>query len=506
MTTPLALAVFFFAGWVAFHTLVLSPAYSPAGLYHPLLLALGFAAARRFDELTERRAALAALAGGAILVLWGLAQAGPMGLGRARAFFEAPATYAAILNLLLLPLLALVLVGRRHPAHLACAALLAAGVFASTSRGGYVALATGAGVAIVLARRGGLLQGRGVLAACGIITAGCIMATAVRWVPVEEGEREAPPTAESRAGSSLMRLELYELSLRAWREQPLAGTGYATFYYVFDRGRERAPSFELESETWFAHNDYLQSLQEVGPLGLAGLLALAGLPLLLAYRRTASLPEEERAGTVAVASGLATMASHALVDFPFYIPACLLLYGALLGMLDRRLSAAAQTPENAQSSSLPAWQRAVRAIAVSIAAIAFLKPVLAEAAGEWGLHRYAADRAQSAAFWLETARRLEPADWRYHWYAGQFWDGTAAASRSRDAARFAHAAFATGVAANPLDVHNLLGMIALHRRLGHLLEQPADRAARAAWVARAEALAPWNPVVRRERALLESAR
>ena len=49
-------------------------------------------------------------------------------------------------------------------------------------------------------------------------------------------------------------------------------------------------------------------------------------------------------------------------------------------------------------------------------------------------------------------------------------------------------------------------MISLHRRLGRLLAKPADRATLAAWLARAEALAPRNAVVRRERALLQGRR
>jgi O-antigen ligase len=500
----IAIAVYAFAAWVGLHTLFMSPAYSPAGLYHPLLLLLGFVAFRRFDESTERRVALAALAGGAIIALWGLVQAGPMGIGRARAFFETPSTYAAILNLLLVPLLALVLGGGRRLPLLATGALLAAAVFASTSRGGLVALAAGAGVAIALAQRGGLLRRRGVYAAVGVLAAGWILAAGLRWVPVEEGEREAPPPAESRAGSSLMRLELYELSWLAWRERPLAGTGYLTFRYVFDRGHDRTPSFDVASETWFAHDDYLQTLQELGPLGLAGLLALTALPLLLAHRRVAAVPEDRRPGLVAAAAGLATMSCHALVDFPFYIPACLLLYGALLGMLDRRLGQPAAF--GAQLITRSPWLRAARAGVVTLLALVLLRPLVAEAAAEWGLRRAVGGHPQSAAFWLESARRLEPADWRYHWYAGQFWDGMAAAAGSRDAARSANAAFAAGVEANPLDVSNLLGMIALHRRLGHLLERPADRATLGAWLSRAEMLAPWNSVVKRERALLERAK
>jgi hypothetical protein len=82
----------------------------------------------------------------------------------------------------------------------------------------------------------------------------------------------------------------------------------------------------------------------------------------------------------------------------------------------------------------------------------------------------------------------------------------AAASSSADAAAHASAAFEAGVKANPLEVRNLLGLIAVHRTHARLLAAPADRATREAWVARAEVLDPYNPAVRRERALLESAR
>jgi O-antigen ligase len=502
--TPLSAAVLGFAAWVALHTLLVSAAYTPAGLYHPLLLALGFAVFRRMDESAEKRAAVVALAGGAILAVWGLAQAGPMGIGRARAFFETPATFAAVLNLLLAPLLALALAGGARMPLLAIGTLLAAAVFASTSRGGLIALAAGLGVAIVLALRSATLSWRGVSKAIGVIAAGWILALGLRGLPVSEGEREAPPPAESRAGSSLMRLELYELSLQAWSERPFAGTGYLTFRHVFERGRDRAPSFDVSSETWFAHNDYLQTLQELGPLGLAALLSLAGFPLLLVYRRIPAMPAARRVGAMAAAAGLTTMACHALVDFPFYIPVCLLLYGALSGALDRRIGEEV-TPAGAPARRA-AWVRAARAGVATLGIALLLRPVLAESAAEWGLRRYAEQKAQSAALWLEIARRLEPADWRYHMYAGLFWDGVASASASAEAANHASAAFAAGVKANPLEVRNLLGLIAVHRTHARLLASPADRATREAWVARAEALDPYNAAVRRERALLESAR
>ncbi len=500
-TTRFSLAVVALSAWTALHTLFVSPAYTPAGLYHPLLLLLAYATFRRFDDATERRAALAALAAGAVLAAWGLAQVGFTGVARAHALFETPATFAAIVNLLLVPLLALLLVKRQESPLVALGVVLAAALFASASRGGLLALAAGTCVAMLLAVRAGNLQRRRVLGVLGLLVVGWALAAGLRVLPAPGNSREAPLSAQEQAESSRSRLELYGASWRAWQERPLAGTGYLTFRYVLERDRARVPSYGEASETWFVHNDYLQSLQELGPLGLAGLLALVLLPAFTAYRRLPRLAEGDRAVALAATSALAATGVHALVDFPFYIPACLVLYGALLGVLERRVEGARATA--APSATRTHLARAAGAGIAAIAVILFLKPVLAEAAAEWGLHRYAGDHAQSAAFWLETARRLEPADWRYHWYAGQFWDGTAAASGSRDAARHANEAFAAGVKANPLEVHNLLGMIALHRRLGRLLAQPADRAALADWLARAEALAPRNAVVRRERALLQ---
>jgi O-antigen ligase len=502
--TPLAVLVYGFAGWTAIHTLLVSPAYTPAGLYHPLLLALAFAVFSHFDDMAERRMALAALIGGAMLALWGLVQVGVLGTARAHAFFETPATYAAVLNLMLVPILALALVRPSGPRALLVGILFAGGLFASASRGGLLALAAGVATAAILAHRSGQLQQRRILVAVSVLVAGLLLAGGLRSLPVASGPREAPPNERLQAESSRSRLELYGASWHAWQERPLAGTGYLTFRYVLERERGRVPSYGETSETWFVHNDFLQTLQELGPVGLAGLIALAWLPALLAHRRLRAVPAAEHPIVVAAVSATTAMAFHALVDFPFYVPACLLLYGALLGALDRRLAAA---PVSGASPVVRTpWARAVRAGVAVIAAALLLRPVLAEAAAEWGLQRYGAQQAQSAAFWLETARRLDPSDWRYHMYAGLFWDGMASTSGSKDAARYANAAFTAGVEANPLEVRNLLGLISVHRVHAKLLDAPADRATREAWVARAEALAPYNAAVRRERALLESAR
>lgn len=498
-----AAAVLVFPLWIICHTLLISPAYTPAGLFHPLLLLATFATFRRFDDLAEGRAAIAALVLGAILAAWGLVQVGPLGVARAHALFETPATYAAVINLLLVPVLGLMLAGQRRIELPVFSVVLAAALLATDSRGGVIALAAGLGTAVVLAARARMLRPQAVLAVLAVIAAGWVFAIGLRAVPFGVGMREALPGAEAQAQSSLSRLELYELSARAWQERPFVGTGYLTFRYALERGRASVPSYGESSETWFAHNDYLQALQELGLVGLAGLLGLALLPVVSAYRKMPALPPADRPVAQAAAAALAATASHALVDFPYHVPVCLLLCGALLGSLDRRIAGA---PAASQPEAVAPARRVVRTACIVLVGALFLRPVVAEISAEWGLRLFAARQTQSAAYWLEAARRIDPADWRYHWYAGQFWDDIASATSSRDAARLANAAFAAGFTANPLEVRNLLGLISLQRRQGERLGLSADSTVRAAWVAQAEALAPFNAVVRRERELLEAAK
>jgi O-antigen ligase len=492
--SPLSASVIGYATLVMIHALIVSPAYTPAGLYHPMLLALGFLAVRNLGERDEKSAVIGTMAFGLMLAAWGLGQSALHDLPRATAVFETPATYAAVINMILMPALVWVLLGSRSAWLWTAGSLLAAALFAADSRGGLVALTAGIGFAAILALRVRRLGWRAAATVLALIAAGWVVAASLRALPV--GDATPAPTPEARTQSTLSRLELYSLSWRAWRESPLAGTGYLTFRYTLEEGRARVPSYGASNTTWFVHNDYLQTLQEMGPLGLILLLGLTALPAALAYRRIAAVAESQQAVVIASASALTATATHALVDFPFYVPICLLLYGAILGWLDGRIGAADRT--QARAWTRQSWFRALRTAGVSIAVVILLRPVAAEAAAEWGLRKFVAGQGHAAAIWLAVAQRIDPKDWRYHWYAGQFWDAQAADSGKREAARLAARAYADGFDANPLEVKNLLGMIAVQRRYRHLLDAPVDPVTLRQWVAQAVVLAPLNPDVRRE--------
>ncbi|MGH8737000.1 MAG: O-antigen ligase family protein, partial [Burkholderiales bacterium] len=341
------------------------------------------------------------------------------------------------------------------------------------------------------------------------LAAGALIAYGARLVPLDSGDlgpgsraelREPPPDAAARLESSLSRLELYAVAIKAYRAHPLLGSGYLTFPYVLERHRAEVPSYGTDQITYFAHNDYLQLLLETGPLGLLSLCALGILPFALGLRALRQLRAEQRVHMVAAVAGLATMSAHGLVDFPFYVPACLVLFGALLGALDRLLAEAGvgRLPVLALPR-VPRAARAARAGAIMLAAFFLAQPVAAEGAALWGQRQLGIGRSLSAAYWLQVASRLQPRDWRYHWYLGQFWQGQAFAGGSADAVRFALREFDAGLRANPLEVRDLVGRIATYRLLGERLAAPASAAALDAWSREALAMAPLMPLVRRER-------
>jgi hypothetical protein len=281
------------------------------------------------------------------------------------------------------------------------------------------------------------------------------------------------------------------------------GFGYLGYYYLLEAGRAGVATYE-NSITYFVHNDYLQILLELGVPGLAGLLAIVILPLIAAWRAVPKLQPDsiDRLILIALVAGLASMAAHAFVDFPFYIPVCLLIYGAMLGVLDSLLPRATREQPSGppKHSAFASLRRAGGAAAATLAVWVLAMPVAAETAAGYAHRQWRAGEGEGAAYWFEVARRLEPRDWRYHWYAGQFWFAQAEQNRKPDAARLADQAFANGYAENPREVRNLLGLIEVHRGLGEMLDAPADVATLLMWADRAVALAPNDAGVRTERA------
>ena len=106
------------------------------------------------------------------------------------------------------------------------------------------------------------------------------------------------------------------------------GTGVGSFREVYPRYTDALLDDDLEYT--HAENCYLQIAVETGVAGLA--LTLAGIVLCVAWciaRRQAIRSHAIEVCAAAIAGSLAAAAAHAMVDFVWYVPACMAMVAML---------------------------------------------------------------------------------------------------------------------------------------------------------------------------------
>jgi O-antigen ligase len=481
--SALGFAAFGYAAWLVITNTWVNP-YTAAASYDAAFLIGGFLVGRRAGKENADLLFGVALAFAVSLAAWSIWQRVTGAAPRGHALFDTPATLASTLNLVLLPGLVLVAAGKRNPWLLAALAILAGAVIGTASRGGWLALLAAGVAGFLLLRRAAItVDRRGAFAIVAIFGIGYLLSLL------------APLTLDATlgTGSAGMRLELYKAAIDAISPSSwITGSGYLAFRYVLEAARPTIPGYQ-EAITYFVHNDYLQLLLELGLPGLLLLVLLTTLPIVQVWRLLPRLAEPLRIAAIALATATTSMAVHALVDFPFYITVCLLVYGGCIGLLEALLAVA--EPARAPASASQARRAATAAVWV-IAFWILAKPAVAEAVSEYAKHQWRVAQGESAAHWFEVARRIDAGDWRYHWYAGQFWYAQAQASPNAAAARLADRAFTEGFAANPREVANLIWRISTHIHLRALLTAPADRATLRRWADLAYLLAPLDPRVK----------
>jgi len=328
--------------WLPFSlTWALSPGFALFFISLLLCLPLAWLLGRTLqerDRLTPflRAVVPTALAG---LVAWGIWQGTESFTGKPQGPYMDPNTYAGVLNLLLLPVLARYLaadlVGQaawRRGGHLALLAGAAFAYFLAASRGATLAFLLVLPPLLWLARNTPHFKHK--LALLGVVTL-----TAYFAAYTVSGGLSVATRLANTLGSETSEAPRILLLKSAWsmiQDHPWLGTGLGSFRDIYPRYRLFA---ESTTGGGWVHNDYLQLWVEAGLPMLLLLLGIAAWVAWTAWRTLRDGREDalERMGYLAA---IAAVMIHALVNFLLYFTLVTLMLGLYLARTGHQPAAA----------------------------------------------------------------------------------------------------------------------------------------------------------------------
>ncbi|MBF0218376.1 MAG: O-antigen ligase family protein [Gammaproteobacteria bacterium] len=285
--------------------------------------------------------------------------------GRVPAIMENLNSYAILLVSAFL-LLVFSSIDSTHPrtnTHLAAALIIALGIAATRSSGATLMLVAALLVMLIYFR-----QQRQAL-----IRLGLFIAAAIAGYLLFEGIRQILPGNEQwltmvdkleSTGSLNARFLIWDATWEIVKNYPFTGSGHATFHKVF-------PAFRLGADAsggYNAHNDYLQTWSQLGPVGFL---------LITAFALAATLPGLKQLVAGHNHTNRHTFPAYtilAIILLPTHITAnlqqlpLLVLIGLLVGHIDGR-----QGNEAPQSQS-PLWSGGIIKGMIALLALTFMIP------------------------------------------------------------------------------------------------------------------------------------
>lgn len=304
-------------------------------------------------------------------------------IGRSSGPFGIPNSLAALLLLLLPPVLALALQrGARAGQRVCCgylATLFAAGLVLTVSRGAWLALGAALAAWPVLALPGRTRRWFWSFA----VVAGLALAAAVLCLQVPRVRERVDRLLRDRIEVS--RVILWNAGWRLFCESPLVGTGAGSYNVLFERHR---PARFWDQPQW-AHNEYLNTLSDYGAVGFLlsfglGAVFLGRWSLLWRDRDAAA---GARGGAAArwralrggLVIGLLAFALQLAVDFSLKIPALAQAAAVVAALL-----AAGDDARNSARAGRARWPAAaapalVAAVVAALLVVKFLPLYRAEA-------------------------------------------------------------------------------------------------------------------------------
>jgi len=471
------------------NALYLNSAYHAEGIYLPATLLLAFLAASYHPVWLIQTGFKIFCAVIALIAVWALVQ-WLTGRGfleeksvRALALFATPNTLATALNLGLIPVLGFYLLGRGGRCVYGLALLLFAALLATQSRGGYLGLLSGILFFVTFVGQASVAAEwrRYRRVAVGFLAVLAFFKF-YAWLGLASWSMD-PVFATLSHGDSSYRWEIYQLTWRGLAEHLWLGIGYFNFGYYFEV--HKVPPL-LDGRTFFVHNDYLQFALETGLLGLSLflLLIITVYGQLFKFRQQAM--SERRLPLILSAAAITSMLAHALVDYPFYIPVLLAVFGAYLGIINQGFvdmgARYLQLPKIPVRQFLGLNSGFIGNVLVIGLALWFGLPAFASASADFGLYRLLHGDAQNGLYWHGVARLLQPSEAGYYWREGVILRDLGVTQSRPELVEKSNVVFSQGLEVNPFEVNNLLEKTALHRQYRTMLKQPASHRDIMSWI------------------------
>ncbi|MBM3252504.1 MAG: O-antigen ligase family protein [Candidatus Omnitrophica bacterium] len=146
------------------------------------------------------------------------------------------------------------------------------------------------------------------------------------------------------------RIKIWQGAINMIKANPLIGTGIGTFDWGFQAYRPEG----LRVRAYFAHNDYLHMMAEMGLLALPLMLWMIWVVVTAGFKWKEDKGQDAGGDNykhekksrltltegvvLGAAVGVLSLSLHGLVDFNFHIPANMLVVAALSGIIARRAS------------------------------------------------------------------------------------------------------------------------------------------------------------------------
>jgi O-antigen ligase/tetratricopeptide (TPR) repeat protein len=267
-------------------------------------------------------------------------------------------------------------------------------VLASLSRGGILALGAATAVVAVIYARARILNSSHLIAGVGLVV---VMMAALSFSGNYEHVAQRMDTLTSRSINELDghhgRRKIWAANVAAFKAGILTGSGAGSHRYIYPLYM----SDPSTTEYTHAENGYLQIATENGLVGITLLIAILGTMLVVCGRAIRNAVDDRQMQIVAggLAAALVASLTHSIVDFVWFIPACMSVTILIAACVIRLAQLTALSAKGAafeiQLTKLSGFNRALAASLAGIWALVTLFP-LAKSSLEWD-HYHIANEA-----------------------------------------------------------------------------------------------------------------